>query len=216
MAFNQSVNRFRAKRGQALANQIRQLADLLGRSIVILDVGGRAEYWENVSVSQVETIDLLNLPGDDVYIPSDSRKEVFRHRVGDARDLSDYPDKSIDLVHSNSVIEHVGNWEDMCSMAREVTRVGKSGWIQTPAWEFPIEPHFHLPFIHWFGAPIRARSLAISPLAVYRSYDPHARRSMVDSVNMLSRREFRLLFPNLDVHTERIIIPKSYVAHWMP
>ena len=71
--------------------------------------------------------------------------DIFVRKVGDARNLSEYADGSVDLVHSNSVIEHVGGWADMRAMADEMMRIGRSGWMQTPAWEFPVEPHFRAP-----------------------------------------------------------------------
>ena len=76
-------------------------------------------------------------------------------KVGDACDLAGYPDRSVDLVHSNSVIEHVGGWPRMAAMAGELMRVARAGWVQTPAWEFPIEPHFHAPLVHRFASRCR-------------------------------------------------------------
>ena len=97
--------------------------------------------------------------------------DIFVRKVGDARNLSDYADGSVDLVHSNSVIEHVGGWADMRAMADEMMRVGRAGWMQTPAWEFPVEPHFRAPFLHWFGDPLRARMLSLSVEKRHRRMD---------------------------------------------
>lgn len=216
MPFNQSINRFRARRGEVLRKLIQGLATELQRDIVILDIGGRADYWENVGNAGIRRIDLLNL--DDAEFSSSSTRtlpdDLFRNCIGDARDLSAYDNQSVDLVHSNSVIEHVGYWADMAAMATEARRVGRAGWIQTPAWAFPIEAHFHLPFAHWFGRPVVARMLSASPIKHYRRGDLAERRWHAEQVNLLSKAEVKALFPNADIYTEWFVFPKSYSVHW--
>jgi hypothetical protein len=205
-------NRFRAARGRILRSQIARLAEHFGRPIVILDVGGRADYWNNVGFENVAAIRLLN--SDPNELDRKSPSNLFTSEVGDACDLSNYADKSIDLVHSNSVIEHVGQWQSMCSMADEVQRVGLSGWVQTPAWEFPIEPHFRLPFLHWFAQPLRRAMLSASKH--YGTMDIKERRYHIDRINLLSYGEVKSLFPECQVFIERLILAKSYTARWAP
>lgn len=215
MGFNQSVNTFRKKRGARLHAHILQMSRTLGRQIDILDVGGRPEYWENVGLDGIRSIIFLNQ--DETEFGDISRAMpgvACSFQIGDARQLSDFPDKSVDLVHSNSVIEHVGCWDDMAAMAGEVVRVGRSGWIQTPAWEFPIEPHFHAPFVHWVGKPLGVRLLSLSHLRWCRDADMQVRRYQLDHVNLLVKRELKALFPDLPIYTERFVLAKSYVVHW--
>jgi hypothetical protein len=207
-----TINRFRKARGRLLRQQIEKMADHLGRDLVILDVGGRADYWENVGLERIERIDLLNY--DEAEFDRKAPADIFTNIVGDARNLKDYADKSADFVHSNSVIEHVGPWSDMKSMAEEVVRVGQAGWVQTPAWEFPIEPHFKAPFLHWFGAPMQRSMLSFSK--AYRHMDLSSRRWHVDRINLLSKGEVKVLFPDCEIYVERLLLAKSYTARWMP
>lgn len=207
-----TINRFRQARGRLLRKQIERMADHLGRDLRILDVGGRADYWQNVGLERIAHIDLLNY--DEAEFDRTAPADIFTNILGDACDLKDFADKSVDFVHSNSVIEHVGAWPAMERMASEVLRVGQAGWIQTPAWEFPIEPHFRAPFLHWFGAPMRRRMLSLSSL--YRKYGVAERRMHIDRINLLSKREVQTLFPDTDIHVERLILAKSYCVRWMP
>lgn len=212
-----TVNRFRQKRAKLLRTQISQLVLALGRPISILDVGGRPDYWLNVGLDGIAQVSLLNVRAEELErpLPEGLPAERFTRSLGDARDLGDLPDSSVDLVHSNSVIEHVGGWHDMRRMASELRRVGLSGWVQTPAWTFPMEPHFHTPFMHWFGAPMRARMLLISAARRFRNMDLARRRRAVETVNLLTRAEVTALFPNCAIHTERVaFLAKSYVAYW--
>jgi hypothetical protein len=213
-----TVNSFRKRRGRLLRHQIENLADHLGRDIAVLDVGGRPDYWANVGLERIGHISLLNYAPAELErpLPADVPAALFTRRVGDARDLGDFADASVDLVHSNSVIEHVGGWGDMRAMAQELMRVGRSGWVQTPAWEFPIEPHFRAPFLHWFGEPLRARLLSLSLEQHYRRLPLGKRRRRVESINLLSRREVAELFPGCAIFTERLVLAKSYTARWMP
>jgi ubiquinone/menaquinone biosynthesis C-methylase UbiE len=209
LAGSRDVNRFRRARGRRLAHQIEGLAAQLGRPITILDAGGTAEYWANVGTKNIEQVFLLNNERSELA----SATGRFVPTYGDACDLVGYADQSIDLVHSNSVIEHVGDWGRMTAFANEAQRVGKSGWIQTPAFEFPIEPHFRLPFIHWLGAPIRRKLLKLAP--AYWETDARERRWHVDRINLLSRQEMGMLFPGKSLYTERFaLLPKSYVVRW--
>lgn len=206
-----TVNRFREARGRRLRAQIEQIAESIGRDITILDIGGRADYWKNVGTSRIKSICILNTNSADTDVRSMS--SVFTSEIGDARQLSNYKDQFIDLAHSNSVIEHVGGWPDIQAMAREVQRVGRHGWIQTPAWEFPIEPHFKAPFLHWFGQPLRRRMMFMS--SRYRRTGLSERRMHVDRINLLSFDEVSHLFEGKNIFIERFLaFPKSYVVHW--
>ena len=198
-----------------MRRQILETARLLGREIKILDLGGRADYWRNVGLEGVTRITLLNT--SEAEFSGETREfptAVFEERIGNACDLSDYENQSVDMVHSNSVIEHVGSWSEMSAMAREARRVGRTGWIQTPSAVFPIEPHFHLPLIHWLAKPMRAQALKISPLSAYRHCSDAERKLIVDSIHLLTKAEMTHLFPNCNIYVEYFFIPKSYVAHW--
>jgi hypothetical protein len=96
-------------------------------------------------------------------------------------------------------------------------RVGRAGWMQTPAFEFPVEPHFRAPFLHWFGDPLRARMLALSVRKANRRMDMPTRRQRLESIHLLSRGDVRLLFPGKAIEAERVaLLPKSYMVRWMP
>lgn len=211
-----TVNAFRSRRGRVLAGQIAALAARVGHPITVLDVGGRAEYWENVGFAGLARVHLLNHEEGELETPAPNAPEgLFRAEVGDARRLEGWADGAVDLVHSNSVIEHVGPWQDMAAMASELRRVGRAGWVQTPAWEFPIEPHYRAPFLHWLGQPARRRLLSLS--RAYRAMGTAERRYHIDRINLLSRAEVATLFPDCEIWTERLLgLPKSFVARWMP
>lgn len=209
-----TVNRFRQKRGRILADKLGALSVRLGRKLRVLDVGGRSDYWLNVPTDRISDVTVMNYEAGELdrAVPAAGSGPSFRTVQGDARDLGEHADGSFDVVHSNSVIEHVGRWPDMARMAREVRRVGIAGWVQTPAWVFPVEPHFRAPFLHWFAAPLRARMLFLS--RHYRGLDVAERRHHVERINLLAKTEFGALFPGCAMLTEWVLFPKSYVAHW--
>ncbi len=205
------TNRFRARRGRVLRAQIDALIARAGRPITILDVGGLPDYWLNVGTDGIDRIVLVNR----TELGRPAPESIFDYAHGDARNL-EFGDLSFDLVHSNSVIEHVGGWNDMTAMAEEVRRVGGAGWVQTPAWSFPIEPHLRAPFLHWFAQPVRRRMMSISAEPYFRSLPLEGRRVWVDRTNLLTRAELQALFPSSELYIERFAgLAKSYSAHWM-
>jgi SAM-dependent methyltransferase len=66
-----------------------------------------------------------------------------------------FEDDEFDLVYCSSVIEHVRP-ERRAAFAKEIRRVARGWFVQTPAWSFPLEPHSLLPAAHWL--PVRLRS----------------------------------------------------------
>lgn len=124
-----------------------------------------------------------------------------------------FPNESFDVVHGNSVIEHLGSREDQLRMANEVRRVGRGYWVQTPAVSFPLEPHFLAPVIHWLPRPLRKKLLPITPWALIT----HPSREYVDAVlneiRLLKRHEVQELFPDATVERERLLgVTKSWIA----
>jgi hypothetical protein len=125
----------------------------------ILDVGGSTPTWD--LLPDRYNVTLLNLDNG-------SPLGSMPHIIGDGRAIR-LPDKSFEIVFSNSVIEHVGGLEDQKRFASEISRVGKRYYVQTPNRGFPIEPHFLVPFIHWLAKPLGRKLLALTPWALIKN-----------------------------------------------
>ncbi len=142
------------------------------------------------------------------------RSAKFKSLAADATDLSGFADNSFDIVHSNSVIEHVGNWDRMCRMAGHVRRLAPVYFLQTPSFWFPYEPHFRFPGFHWLPEQARAHLLMRFNLGFggkRATYDAAMRG--VQSAYLLSERQMRVLFPDAEIMKERAFgLTKSFMA----
>lgn len=202
--------RFRAKRFERLRPVIEDIIAEKGKCR-IADIGGTEYYWDIfgsfVADNPIE-ITLFNLEAPAV------RSSRFASKVGDATDLSDLPDNAFDLIHSNSVIEHVGNWDRMCRMARNVRRLAPRYFVQTPSFWFPYEPHFRFPFFHWLPEQARAELLLNFNLGFGgKRTDYDAAMRGVQSAYLLNERQFRYLFPDAEIAKERAFgLTKSLMA----
>jgi Methyltransferase domain len=212
---------FRLRRNVGLAALIKKAAASTTATVRCLDVGGSPVFWETVDPDARSLVELtlLNRPGEEQS--SRFRLSHFRDyalEYGDARDLGHLADGAYDLVVSNSVIEHLGSWSDIKRGCREMQRVGRFGWVQTPALSCFWEPHAQLPFVHWFATPLRARLVARFSLGVgFSADDIDAARVWADQINLLTKAEVRALFPHAELRVERFFLwPKSYIIAWSP
>jgi hypothetical protein len=177
----------------------------------VIDIGGEPDYWTNLQGMLTERrveVTLLNLALSRI---SDAR---FTSVLGDARDLRQYADMSFDLVHSNSVIEHVGRWGDMLAMAGEVRRLAPVYFVQTPYFWFPIEPHNSTLFFHWLPESVRLSMLLRKSRGHWgRAPDVDSAMRQLQSAVLLDRRMLAALFPDALIKRERILgVTKSLVA----
>src|SRR5438270_4671199 len=108
----------------------------------ILDVDGEHYTWPIIGRTDGITILNIRLP---------KATDGFLYVQGSGCELP-FRDKSFDLAFSNSAIEHVGSEENQYKFAREMMRVGKRSYCQTPSRFFPIDPHLSAFFLHWLPA----------------------------------------------------------------
>jgi len=183
------------------------------RDEVVLDVGGYLGTW-TPRPQMPKRVDCLNLHAvawDNTQHPEHRISTI----VGDGCALPQ-GDDSYDIVFSNSVIEHVGGWQKQKAFAEEVRRVGKRIWIQTPAIECPIEPHFLAPFVHWLPVFIRRRILRwLTPWGWIEKPTQTYIDETISYTRLLSKRHVNELFPDCIIITERLlgVFPKSYIAY---
>ena len=182
----------------------------LHRPIRILDVGGTQSCWQTVGFTSPGDVNmtLLNLNKERTSLPN------FTSVIGDARRM-EFDDQSFDVVFSNSVIEHVGSYDDQARMAREVRRVGKRYFVQTPNKYFPIEPHFLFPMFQFLPLGLRIWLLRHMTLGSYKTVsDYETAKSQVENVQLLSKRELQALFPTAKLQTETFCgLAKSFTAY---
>lgn len=189
-------------------------AETLGSPLNILDVGGTLSWWTNNAIlpDTEHTITLYNLPG--TPLPSELPQR-FNATFGDARDLSCFEDQSFDIVFSNSVIEHVGRLQEQQRMAREILRVGKHCFIQTPNRFFPLEPHFLVPLWQFFPMGLRARILCMHSVGwVKKQNSLFDATIQVEEIRLLTEREMRTLFPDASLQREKAFgLTKSFMVY---
>jgi hypothetical protein len=176
-------------------HRMRKLLELvpMDRKVSIIDLGGTAAYWRALpalyGLANVE-ITVMNLDQE----PLTDRNLTVTNGDACATGLAD---NLYDIVHSNSVIEHVGDWPNMEAMAREVRRLAPAYFIQTPNYWFPIEPHYKLPLVQFLPKSLRR---------AVTSDDP-------ERIRLLSARQMRSLFPDAELWRERVCgLTKSLVA----
>ena len=192
---------FRAKRFAEIRPLIDTIIAAKG-SCRIADIGGTEYYW-NIFGTYVQDnpieIDLINLN----RVPVNGAQ--FHSIAGNATDLSDIGDNTYDLVHSNSVIEHVGNWDAMSRMAANVRHLAPVYYVQTPYFWFPLEPHFRTPFFHWLPEQVRYRMLMNSNLGFggKRNTVDEAMRGLQSAV-LLGKGQIAALFPDAELKSERV------------
>lgn len=206
-------SRLRAKRIQTLVELMRRCHAERG-TVSILDVGGTKPYWnlisEDVLAACGAKITVLNLPGKPSP-PDDARFTFVR---GDGCDLSMFPDRSFDIAHSNSVIEHVGDWQRMRRFAAESQRVARNVFCQTPYFWFPVEPHFMVPFFNWLPEPWRVKWLMRSSLGhVSRAATLDDAIATIETTRLLDHAMLQALFPSATIKKEKVLLlTKSLIA----
>ncbi len=203
-------NSFRRRRLRRFLRIVDRIASERG-VVRVLDVGGTRSYWTGMEDEWRDR----PLKFTVVNISSEGYEDDrFLVRQGDACNMPEFSDGQFDIVHSNSVIEHVGHWSAMTAMAREVTRLAPRYFVQTPNVGFPVEVHFNLPFYHWLPEQIRARILLRKPgKYLPRGSGLDQAMDMVQRVNLLSAGQVRHLFPGAVLERERVLgLTKSLIA----
>jgi hypothetical protein len=203
--------KFRMRRSAHIRRMIDTIHAEKG-SCRIIDLGGTEHYWRLFETSYLASknvsVTLVN------PLPDASVSHMFTHLQADACDVAQAPDNSYDLVHSNSTVEHVGDWSRMKAFAGEIRRLAPRYYIQTPYFWFPYEPHFRLPFFHWLPRSTRVH------LQHRFTLGHRQRRNSIDEavlsieeVRLLDLAQFRFLFPDARIIKERVFaFTKSLIA----
>ncbi|HQB20373.1 MAG TPA: class I SAM-dependent methyltransferase [Bacteroidales bacterium] len=125
-------------------------------------------------------------------------------------------DNKFDIVFSNSVIEHVGDFYDQMKMAKEIQRVGKAYYVQTPNYYFPIEPHYRA--IGFQFLPFNTKVYALQKFKMGRAEKITDRNSAINEANrirLLKPKELKYLFPQANIFKERFFgFTKSLIAYY--
>lgn len=179
-------------------------------TLKILDVGGTSNFWQHSTLLTHPgiRITLLNLHLEETNHPS------IQAVQGDATDLKEFSSHYFDLVFSNSVIEHVYNFENQQKMALEIRRVGKNYFVQTPNKYFPIEVHYALPFAQFYPKGILKFILTKTKLSRLKSWNEQEADQYLGEIRLLHEKEMIELFPGAAILKETVLgITKSITSH---
>jgi len=180
----------------------------------ILDLGGTETYWL-IGRDFLEKnrgrlhVTIVNTEEQPVRDPG-----MFTFVKGSATDRGLFMGRVFDVVHSNSVIEHVGSWQDMQAFAGNVRRLGRRYYVQTPNYWFAYEPHFRFPGFQYLPEPVRVRMIMRFALGFFSKVtDIEEARDIIYHHRLLSTRQMRGLFPDSRVFHEKILgLNKSIIS----
>jgi SAM-dependent methyltransferase len=157
----------------------------------ILDVGaGAGAALERFNTTnEIVAVDIAPLPSAWLESPN------VTVTVADGTKLP-FEDRSFPVAFSSSVIEHVPK-RQQAAFASEIARVAERYFVQTPNRWFPIEPHYQVPFIHFLPRRLQR--------AINRRFTlGWQQKGAWEEITLLSARDLRRLFPDGEVHRERL------------
>jgi hypothetical protein len=206
-------SKLRAKRIAPLLDMIEEVFKVHGY-VNLIDIGGTEQYWSLVPMQYLldrkVKITIVNIPGS--LLPKDHGPFTFAE--SDGCDLACFKDRSFHIAHSNSVVEHVGDWGRQLQFAKELERVSPAYFVQTPNFWFPIEPHFMTPFFHWLPKPMRMWLVTHFRLGHFKKAESVGEAVMLaEHARLLTHEMMQYLFKDAEILTERFFgLPKSFIA----
>ncbi len=199
------THRFRRRRGQfILAN----FPDI--RTARICDLGGSIHFWDKLEIDVPRgNITIYNISANETQGMAETTEGGIRVVIYDGVTIP-VPDGHYDVLVCNSVLEHVPP-AARAALAREIKRVARAVFCQTPAQSFPFEPHFLLPFVHWLPRSWGFRIIQLSPWRLLARPDDATIREYWWGTQLLTGQEVQRLFPDDDIVAERFMgLTKSY------
>jgi hypothetical protein len=188
-------------------SRMRRFAAMFGLNdhMRIIDVGGRKSNWSLVAAKPDVTI---------TNIEFNSYEDGRFHYVHTDGGKLPYPDNAFDLCYSNSVIEHVGDWNARKLFAEEIRRAAPCYYVQTPNKWFFSDPHTVGFFVHWL--PMRWQRKLIrwfTPWGLVDRPDQAKIDALLAEIDLLTVAEMRALFPDAKILKERFLgMTKSIIA----
>jgi hypothetical protein len=199
------ATRFRRARARRIMDLINTIAAEKGR-VRIVDLGGDPGYWSRLFDRAELEAAKVHITTINPHVWEKSDDPMIEAIEGDACDLPQHADNSFDLAHSNSVIEHVGDWTKVEGFAREHRRLAPRYYVQTPYYWFPIEPHFSAIGFHWRSEQARAKILLRRSLGwTDRAKDMGEAMRAVQDARLLDKTQFRYLFPDAQLVDETVL-----------
>lgn len=195
---------YRPARAKDIADRFPVIFDPDAR---ILDIGGGAFPWSYIKPSAKITVLNLELPESIIDHPE------IQFVAGNALHIPFHP-MAFDLVFSNSVIEHVGDYQKQHYFAMGMLNASKRLYCQTPNRWFPIEPHILTLFIHWFPFSVKRRLVRyFSVWGLLTRPDQKKIDETLHNLTLLSRSEFAALFPGCTMREEKVLgLTKSFIV----
>jgi SAM-dependent methyltransferase len=204
------AHQFRLKRFSFFLKLFEEI--LITQSIVkILDVGGWEIFWKNMGIERYPNVHILLL---NLYKQPVSMKNI-ESMVGDGCRMDEFESGQFDIVFSNSVIEHAGDFNRQMNMANEIRRVGKNYFVQTPNYYFPIEPHFMFIGFQWLPVSVRVFLIRHFNLGwIEKIPDYNKAVKMIEDTRLLKYSELNSMFPDAKIYREKYLgFTKSFVVY---
>jgi len=173
----------------------------------ILDVGGSQSFWNEINIlSNYKNLTILNIKE---YQNEYENKDKINTVIYDGKTIP-FKNQSFDLIICNSVIEHV-SISHRKLFCKELMRVGKNYFLQTPSFYFPFEPHFVMPFLHWLPKNVGFLFAHLSPWRILSNPDKYLIKDYFYNTNLLKEAELKEYFKNSRIFKEKLfLMTKSY------
>lgn len=198
---------FRKRRGRRLLKHFPDMGELR-----ICDLGGSRHFWEKLDIGVPhKNITIYNINDDETQALRTENYSDIEIRKYDGMTVP-VGDNFFDLLICNSVIEHIPKPE-RAQIAKEMTRISRRIFCQTPAYSFPIDPHFLMPFIHWLPKKWGEYLLYVSPWKILSNPSRETVDHYFLGTNLLRKRELAELFPACAIEYEYFLgFVKSYLV----
>lgn len=204
---------FRARR---FAHIRRLIEDILAERgyAEILDLGGTETYWKIGADFIRGNRDRLRFTVVNTEPQEVADAGLFEFVEESAADPGLFPGRQFDLVHSNSVIEHVGDWANMEAFAVNARRLAPRYYVQTPNYWFAYEPHFRFAGFQYLPKRVRAALIMRFALGFFQRIGSlEEAMDIIHHHRLLSTREMAGLFPDGRIVHEKIAgLNKSIIA----